>query len=206
MPGESLSSLLRSKTLVVLLAITIITGASSAMVSPILMVFLQEKFQAGVEDLAWAFLPAALVWAILPTRLGHLADRFGRKPLMALALVVAAIVSLLIPIFGSLVVLAILWTAEAVCFAASDPASQALVADVTGNNQRGRAYGLFALAGGLGAVIGPVAGGWLYDSVSQSAPFVANACALAISAMILWIGLRSSNIPQNQPGEREERP
>ena len=44
------------------------------------MIFFQEKFQADISVLALAFLPSALVWAALPTRLGKLSDRFGRKP------------------------------------------------------------------------------------------------------------------------------
>jgi MFS family permease len=186
---ETLRGLLRSRTLVVLLAVTAITSASSAMVAPILMVFLQEKFQANVADLAWAFFPAAIIWAILPSRMGSIADRFGRKPLMVLALVIAACVTLLIPFSQSLALLAVLWAAEAVCFSASDPASQALVADQTGHDERGRAYGLFALAGGLGAVLGPLAGGWLYDQLNQSAPFIGNGIVLIAGALILWFGL-----------------
>jgi MFS transporter, DHA1 family, multidrug resistance protein len=181
--------ILQKRPLLVLLAVTVITSASSAMVAPILMVFLQEKFKAGVADLAWAFFPAAIIWAVLPTRMGSLADRFGKRVLMVVALAAATVVAVLIPIASSLLLMTILWAAEAVCFSASDPASQALVADLTGSDQRGRAYGLFALAGGLGAVAGPLAGGWLYDHVSQAAPFLGNGIVLAISAVILWFGL-----------------
>lgn len=188
-PEGSLRLLVKNRSVIVLLAVTFIAWASSAMVAPILMIFLQEKFSAGVTELATAYLPAAVIWAVLPTRLGTLGDRFGRKPLLVIALSVAAAVSLFIPSASSLLVLAGLWAAEAVCFAASDPASQALVADLAGSDQRGRAYGLFSLAGGIGAVAGPLLGGWLYDSVSQPAPFIANGIVLAASAALLWLGL-----------------
>jgi hypothetical protein len=70
-------------------AFSLMTGASWAMVSPLLIIFLQESLGASVETLAWAYFPSALVWALLPSRLGGLADRFGRKPLMVLGLVAA---------------------------------------------------------------------------------------------------------------------
>jgi MFS family permease len=123
------------------------------------MIFLQEKFSAEITDLGSAYLPAALIWAVLPSRLGGLADRFGRKPLMVLGMASAAATSFFIPGLGSLAGLAILWAVQALCYAAGDPAEQALVADLTGGDQRGRAYGLYAMAAGLGAAVGPLAGG-----------------------------------------------
>jgi DHA1 family multidrug resistance protein-like MFS transporter len=165
--------------------VTAVTGASWAMVSPILMIFLQEKLAVGVDDLAWAFLPSALVWAILPARLGRLADRFGRKPLMVLGMAVAAGTSFLIPGLTSLGGLAALWALQALCYAAGDPAEQALVADLTGGDQRGRAYGLYTLAAGLGATVGPLVGGWLYEAAGPQAPFFGNGIVLALCTVVL---------------------
>ena len=156
------------------------------MVSPILMIFLQERLIVGVDALGWAYLPAAIIWAVLPTRLGALADRFGRKPLMVLGLAVAAASSFVIPNLVSLTGLAALWSLQALCYAAGDPAEQALVADLTGGDQRGRAFGLYTLAAGLGATVGPLMGGWLYEAVGPQAPFFANGIVLAACTLVLW--------------------
>jgi len=91
-----------SRPWILLLAVTAVTGASWAMVSPILMIFLQENLKVNVADLGIAYLPAALIWAMLPTKLGALADRSGRKPLMVLGLIVAAGSSFVIPGLRSL--------------------------------------------------------------------------------------------------------
>ena len=138
-----------------------------------------------MDELATAYLPAALVWALLPPRLGKLADRFGRKPLMVLGMAVAAGSSFLIPGLASLAGLAALWALQALCYAAGDPAEQALVADLTGGDQRGRAYGLYTLAAGLGATVGPLVGGWLYEAVGPQAPFLANGVVLALCTAVL---------------------
>ena len=179
-----------SRPWTLLLLVTAITGASWAMVSPILMIFLQEKLAVGMTDLATAYLPAALVWALLPTRLGKLADRFGRKPLMVVGMAVAAGSSFLIPGLASLTGLAALWALQALCYAAGDPAEQALVADLTGGDQRGRAYGLYTLAAGLGATVGPLVGGWLYEALGPQAPFYANGIVLALCTLLLGALLR----------------
>jgi len=166
--------------------VTAVTGASWAMVSPILMIFLQEKLTVGIDSLLWAYLPAALIWAILPTRLGALADRLGRKPLMVLGMAVAAGSSFVIPALASLGGLAALWALQALCYAAGDPAEQALVADLTGGDQHGRAYGVYTLAAGLGATVGPLVGGWLYETSGPQAPFFANGIVLALCTLMLW--------------------
>ena len=56
------------------------------------------------------------------------------------------------------------------------PETESLVADLTGHQGglRGRAYGLYTMAAGVGAAIGPLVGGWMYDRASQAAPFYLN--------------------------------
>jgi len=189
-----------SQTWVLLLLVTLVTGASAAMISPILIIFLQENLDVGVETLSWAFLPSGLVWAFLPAQLGKLADRFGRKPMMLIGLVSAAISSFIIPALGSLVALAILWAFQAACYAAGDPAEQALVSDLTGMNQRGRAYGLYAMFADLGATIGPLGGAWLYQTYGPAIPFYANGIILGLCALVLLLFLKIPGKRQNNSG------
>jgi MFS transporter, DHA1 family, multidrug resistance protein len=169
-----------------------VTGASAAMISPILIIFLQENLGVGVETLSWAFLPNGLVWALLPSQLGKLADRFGRKPMMLLGLGAAAISSFVVPSLGSVITLALLWAFQAACYAAGDPAEQALVADLTDSHQRGRAYGLYVMCNDLGATIGPLGGAWLYQTFGAQAPFYANGVILALCGLVLWKFLKIS--------------
>lgn len=87
--GDS-DSIQCSQTRVLLLLVTLVTGASAAILSPILIIFLQDKLGIGIETLSWAFRHSALLWAFLPAQLGNLADHFGRKPLGICALVLLA--------------------------------------------------------------------------------------------------------------------
>jgi DHA1 family multidrug resistance protein-like MFS transporter len=189
-----------SRPWLLLLLIAVVTSASGALVGPIVLFFLQDRLGATAAQVGYAYLPAALVGAFLSAPLGALADRFGRKPLMLLGMAVAAASSFVIPGLSTLVALAILQVIQAACGAASGPAHQALVADLTGGDQRGRAYGLYALAGGLGATIGPLAGGWLYERVSPAASFYANGAVLLLSALVLWVFLQ---VPPASPSEED---
>jgi MFS family permease len=181
--------ILWSRQWLLLMLVALVTGASAAMIAPVIMIFLQRQLSASVEDLAWASLPAALIVALFQNRLGALADRLGRKPLMVFSLAVAGLSSFIIPRLTQLVQLSAVWALQSLCYAGGDPAEQALVADLTGGDQRGRAYGLYATAAGLGMTIGPVTGGWLYERLGPQAPFVANGLILAACALVLgrWL-------------------
>ncbi len=181
-----------SLQLIYLMVIIFLTGASAAMVWPLLMIFLQDTIGADIWGLALAYFPAAVLGAFLPSRLGKIADRLGRKIPMIGGLIVGAIASVLIPSLKSLIGLTILWTIESLGWMTAMPAERAFVADIAGRDMRGTNYGLYTFAFFLGAVIGPLAGGWLYDSIGKSSPFYLNAGVLLLGAILVAVMLRES--------------
>jgi MFS family permease len=178
-----------SRRLLTLMGIVLLTGSSSAMVWPLLVIFLQDSLEVGARGLALAYLPAALISSFLPSRMGVVSDRFGRKKPMILGLLVGAAASALIPQLRSLAALAGLWSLESAGYAASMPAERAYVADIAGEDVRGASYGLYTFAYFLGAALGPLLGGWLYNHVGPAAPFYLNTAALAFGALLVAMAL-----------------
>jgi sugar phosphate permease len=174
----------------VLMVIVLLTSAAQQAISPLVLIYLQERFDASLMELAWAYLPMALVWAFLPSRMGAVGDRLGRKLPMTVGLVISGAVILALPRAPSLLLLAILWAVEALAFTASVPAEEALVADLSGSEQRGESFGFYTFAAGLGAVIGPVVGGWLYDNVGHSVPFYSTAALVFLGALLIVLLVR----------------
>jgi DHA1 family multidrug resistance protein-like MFS transporter len=175
-----------------LMVIVFVTGVSTAMISPLLLIFLQDKFTTDVGILALAFIPAALVYSFLPSRLGRLSDRLGRTPLIAIGLTGSGLVSLFLPGLPSIGWLIALWALEALGLVMAAPAQEALVADLTGSEARGTGYGLYTFAASLGATFGPLLGGWLYDAAGHAAPFYLNGIVLLASAVWVLILLGGS--------------
>ncbi len=202
--------------IVALMGIVFVTGASTAMVWPIIVIFLQDRLRAGAIALAVAYLPAALIASFLPSRLGRITDRFGRKPMMAVGLVIGAGASALMPQLSSIVLLSLLWGVDSLGFTASSPAERAFVADIAGSDARGISYGLYTFAYFLGTAIGPLAGGWLYDTVGRASPFYANSAMLLLAAVLVMTLLREPVLGRQpspgrarasgQPPQRPGRP
>jgi MFS family permease len=174
-----------SRPLFSLMVIVFVTGISTAMVSPLLLIFLQDKFTTDVGILALAFIPAALVYSFLPSRLGRLSDRFGRTPLMAIGLIGSGLVSFFLPGLPHIGWLIVLWALEALGLVMAAPAQEALVADLTGSEVRGTGYGLYTFSVSLGATFGPLLGTWLYDAAGHAVPFYLNGAVLLAGAV--WV-------------------
>jgi MFS family permease len=171
-----------------LMLIVFVVAVSTSMLGPLFLVFLQDRFTTEIGALVLATIPAGLVASYLPSRLGKLSDRFGRVHLMALGLAVSGTVSFLLPRLPGLPWLTLIWTVESLGWSIAGPAQEAMIADLTGRQVRGTGYGLYTFAGSLGATIGPLIGGLVYDSIGQAVPFYVNGIVLfvgAVSAVLL---------------------
>jgi MFS family permease len=171
-----------SHPLLHLLFIVFITGIPEAMLSPIYLIYLQDKFTTDISMIAWAFFPAGLITAFLGSRLGELSDRFGRVPMMAAGMLGSGIIYLIMPGIPSLILLAVVYAFQAMLWGLSEPAETALVAELTGRDQIGFGYGVYDFVENVGFAVGPLLGGILYDTLGRSMPFYLNGIILIFSA------------------------
>jgi len=194
-----------TRPLMLLASIVLCTSIAYNGLAPILIQFVRAEINDDTIVLGLMYLPSAIVFAFLQARLGKLADRVGRKLPIAVGLATSGMSSaivpnlaVLVPAIGQWVMLPLvgLWVSEAVAFSAATPAEQALVADLSGGRSRGKAFGLYTSALSLGQVIGPVLGGYLYESLSHSAPFYFN-------TIVLWLGAAIMALLIQDPHRRQ---
>ena len=105
---------------------------------------------------------------------GRLSDRIGRRPVLLVSLMGAALAHLLFGLAGSLTVLFIA-RAFAGLFGANISTAMAYIADVTGHKERSKGMGLIGAAFGLGFVFGPALGGMIASYSPTAVAYTASA-------------------------------
>jgi DHA1 family multidrug resistance protein-like MFS transporter len=142
----------------------------------------------GIGFLLFAALNGA---ALLPG--GRLADSLGRRPVIVAGCVISAV---------GMIMLALLpgpWTYLAALAVAGfgsgllDVAPAAMIGDII-DNGGGTLVASYQMAGDVGSVVGPVAGGFLVDSYSYAAAFGLAAVVLCGAAVLGYVS------PETMPG------
>ena len=193
--APSAASTLQSFALRKALIVIFLSAFASSLIEPVYLIFLKQKFQLDVRLLAIAFLPAGVVFAILPTYTGRWSDRWGRGRLIALGVSFAGLVSILLPLWSSMVMVAMFYILFAVGWAMASPAVEALIADLAPAHQRGSVIGLKEGVAGVGAALGPLCGGYLYDNFANELAFVLNGAMLLLTAALALLWFRQDLPP-----------
>jgi len=132
---------------------------------------------------------------------GYLSDRFGRRPLLVSAWFVGALAAWIMALAQSLPIFVLGYLVYGLTAFVSSPLFSYVTA-ARGTLTTGRAMTLTSAMFNLGAVIGPVTGGWIGDTLGLRAIFVAAA----------WIFLGSTGIilflppqPRDEHDEQSRR-
>ena len=143
------------------------------LIMPVLPKLIEDVGHVTIDRAAiiggWMFAAFSLAQFVFAPLMGNLADRFGRRPLLLLAIFGLGMDFILMALAPTLEWLFIGRIIAGVCGASWIIAS-AYIADVTAPDDRARAYGYMGAAFGVGFVIGPAIGG-LLGSFGPRVPF-----------------------------------
>ena len=170
--------------------VVFLSAFASALIEPIYLLFLKNKFDVSVLTLAFVFLPSGLVYAVLPRYAGQWSDHWGRGPIIAIGIALAGCVSIALPYLGSLILIAISYILFSIGWATASPAEDALVADMAPQRLRGTVLGAREAAAGVGAALGPLAGGFIYEYWAQEMAFVVNGVLLLVTSILALFWFR----------------
>lgn len=128
--------------------------------------------------------------------LGALSDRFGRRPVLLISLIVAAADYVVMALAGSIWLLLAGRIVGGITAATQSTAS-AYMADISEPGQRAKNFGLIGASFGAGFVLGPLIGGVLGEYGTR-APFWAAAALTAGNAALGWFVLKETVTPERR--------
>jgi len=187
---------LASRVPIVVLAGAFLFNLGQGALRPSLPLYLQQFFAANYRmvTLIPVVFGAGKWIASLPT--GYLLDRVGRRRLMVCGLLliaasdIACVMTLGYGLFLGLRAIA------GVGWAMFGTVAFTTMVDHPGARRRGRAISLLLMSETLGLLLGSAGGGWLYQRVAMTSPFVFEALSMLLAALL--VGSRPAPAPERR--------
>ncbi|MEO8299579.1 MAG: MFS transporter [Burkholderiales bacterium] len=169
---------------------TAILGSSMAFIDGtvvnVALPALQASLGATLHQAQWVVESYALLLAALLLLGGALGDRFGRRRIFVIGVVVFGVASLACALSRDVHALILARAVQGVGGALLVPGSLALISAAFDEHERGKAIGTWAGFSGVTTALGPVLGGYLVDRYSWVWAFLVNVpLAIAVLAMAL---------------------
>lgn len=151
------------------------------------------------SQIGFLYTSGAVAGAIGAPFLGRLADRFGRKRVLLFSMTGFAIVFTGYALSRGYLPLLFVQIGEGVSWAAMAAATTALVADLSTQESRGQAMGIYNMTWNMGWIVGPSMGGLIADHMGFTFTF-ALCTVITVFGLLLALFL----IPTKAPPKRQE--
>jgi MFS family permease len=166
-------------------ALTTITGF---MIRPFLVLYLYDRMEGSIMLPMIIVSLQPLCGMFVSWYGGSWSDRFGRKPLIMVALFLQMLCMLGYIFAGEVWQYALISIVNGVGFALYMPAANAQITDMVAEERRAEVFALMHTAFNVGAAVGPVLG-LLMFSWSPSAVFLLSAISFVLYASLVWFKL-----------------
>ena len=149
--------------------------------------FLQTDLKATAIGIQWVIEAYSLFLSALLLVGGSLGDRYGRRKIFNIGVIIFAAASALCGFAANIEQLILARAAQGIGGALLVPGSLALISSCFKPDERGKAIGTWSGFSAMTTAIGPVLGGWLVEHWSWRAAFFLNLpIALAVLLISVW--------------------
>jgi EmrB/QacA subfamily drug resistance transporter len=158
---------------------------------------LQSALNATVTDVQWVIEAYSLLLSALLLVGGSLGDRYGRRRVFIIGVVIFAVASAWCGFAPGIRTLIFARAAQGFGAALLVPGSLAIISSSFREEDRGRAIGTWSGFSAITAAIGPVLGGWLIERLSWRAVFFINLpLAIIVVVICYW------RVPESSGNEK----
>lgn len=173
---------------VVAVGLTVFVTAADMTIVGVALPTLSRDFGVGPDAVQWAVLGYVLPLVALGLPAGRWADTVGKRPAFGLAVLGFGAASVLVALAGGLATMVAARVLQGVFGALISALVLATVARSVRVEVLGRAIGLVAALGPLGAAAGPPVGGLLIEAFGWPSVFLVN---VPVCLLAGWLGMRS---------------
>lgn len=164
--------------IILLFSALLFSATNMGLYRPFIQPFVLDNINSDIGLVGWFYLPTTIIGTLISPKLGVLADKLNPYIGIALSSFLGGIVTLLLINSGNLWTLALLLIIDytimlTVGFLLTNFLSRVSI------KHRGKIFGLVTLFDLIGNIIGPILGGFVWDTVSIYAPFI-------ISIVVEW--------------------
>lgn len=160
-------------------------------------IYLETEFFLGKQQIGFALGAFGFFMAITHIPSGHLADRFGRRPLLIIAWVLGLFSTLMMGLATKLPLYLIgVFGYGLTAFVASPLGSYVTAA--RGKREVGTALSLTTATFNLGMALGPVTGGWIGENYGMKASYLA-ASVVFFASVLCIVFIQSQPIDRHDP-------
>lgn len=146
----------------------------------------------GLKALDWGVIISlqALLATVLKIPGGYASDRFGKKKIMILSILTCAPCTIIFALSQSFIQAAVVALLLVVAGTYYAPAHEALQADLTPRQLRGRVTAFWDINAAVLAALGALAGGFLYQAVGPATPFYLFTVFELIAAALIIVAVK----------------
>ena len=154
--------------------LAVVMQALDTTIANVALPYMQGSVSASADQINWVLTSYIVAAAIMTPPSGFLANRFGRKRVLMVAIAGFVAASVLCGIAQSLLEIVAFRLLQGFFGAALVPIAQSILLDIYTPEERGSAMALFGVSVMVGPVLGPVIGGYLTDQFSWRWVFYIN--------------------------------
>lgn len=174
----------------------LLTSLSSAMIAPFLVLYLSEKIGSSITMTMIVIGLQPLSEIFITIVAGGITDRFRRKPVMLVALLLQGIAMLGMAWADSMAAFAVLYLLNGAGRSLFIPVSRAHLADTISAAQMASAFALLNTAHSIGAAIGPLIGVMIYQ-FDPALAFLFTAISLFLYTIAVLWKIPNTALPQH---------
>jgi MFS family permease len=170
---------------------SLVSASGSSMVWPFLTIYIRQRLGVPLTDVALVLTVNSVAGLFSMSLAGPAADRFGRKWLMVIGLVVGGATMVAAILADSMAAILLVMAVNGAFSPLVGVGASTMIADIVPPERRASAYALLRMIQNLGVAIGPTVGGFI-AVISYSIAFgVAAGTSLIFALLILFFAVET---------------